>query len=304
MDEFLHSDFARAISEYPGVELKTYGPYMEDVFPQINLMPYRIETTMEDILKIYQPNVILFCTKSRMFKHYVPNKELPPGSCWLPTGWEDVKIPKVMLEEDYFYEKNDDWYWKNGIKTILQRHYSQSFRSEKCKHIWFPFSIDPNQFSGYPSFTRKNKVCFVGSCGSDVYKWRRLAIEQLSKEGLIDVFCKNEKVGIDYIDTLRSYTCHLAGTLIYDTTPSKIFEIMATGGVLLVNTTKQLRKLFPRGGYIDYNENSVVKVVKDFLRDYQDLQRYYSTLAIKDIMEKHTHEIRIKQLLNILENRI
>ncbi|KKL78064.1 hypothetical protein LCGC14_2028560 [marine sediment metagenome] len=131
MDEFLHSDFARAISEYPGVELKTYGPYMEDVFPQINLMPYRIETTMEDILKIYQPNVILFCTKSRMFKHYVPNKELPPGSCWLPTGWEDVKIPKVMLEEDYFYE---NWHFTSNIEHIASNSIFITHSEISIKH--------------------------------------------------------------------------------------------------------------------------------------------------------------------------
>jgi len=302
-DEALHADFAKAISEHPDIKLKMYGPYIEDIYPELMITPWSRAVGMEHLLKEFKADVILLCTKSRMFNHYSPfDGQDYSSACWLPSGWESNSVPKVMLEEDYFYEKDDDWYYKNHINMILQRHYSQALRGGSVPKLWFPFSVDTNVYKPSPEIKRTNRICFVGGLGMNAYVHRNMACKKLKEQNLIDIFYKDEKVGKDYIKCLQEYVCHVNGNLIYNTTPAKILEIIASGSVLLNNAGPGMRILLPNQGYCVYNENNVVEIGKKILAD-EEFRNDIIERGLKDIKEKHTHAIRIQELITILKKQ-
>jgi len=307
-DEWLHAHFAKAISQYPGVELKFYGLYMEDLYPNMIVTKWDYDVTFKDIVDKFFPDIIILNTKSRMFRDYEPKHPEFPGNIWLPRGWDNykVKIPRIMIEEDYFVEQNDDWYAQNNISLILQRHYSQYLRGKengKVKHLWLPFSIDPNIFKPNPNITRKNRICFAGANQGSPYVERREACRLLSEANLIDIFNNKEKIGDTYIKCLQEYTCHLSGCLTHNINPSKNFEIMASGSVLLTNDASNGKDLLsPANSYMTYKTDcsNVLEKAKEIIGNY-DLRKEVTENAMKCIAEKHTHEIRIKELLNIIE---
>ncbi len=299
-DEELHAGFIKAVSQHPDVEVKVYGPYLEDVLPELLVKTYKQSEHIDDVTKDFKPDVILMTTKSRMFKDYNPHNG-EESTCWLPYEWNTLQVPRVILEEDFFYERNDDWYFKNNIAIILNRHYSQSKRITKCKNIWFPFSVDINKFKPDNSIQKTNKICFAGALGAEGYMYRRMAVDKLKSTGMIDVFSNGEKQGEDYIKCLQEYTCQLAGTLKYNITPAKIFEIMACGGVLLVNDADNgMYKLFPRGGYVHYNSKNIVQKAYNILNG-QPITQLMANEGRQDILEYHSHFVRIQQLVDLIK---
>ena len=300
-DERLHADFIKAISEHPEVELKTFGVYMEDIYPELNLIPFKYGLCLDDLLKKFKPDVMLLHNKSRMFWDYNPTQSFV-GNEWLPSGWHRYDIPTVVLEEDYFREVGDSWYYNGNVDLILQRHYSQSLRVGKVKKIFFPFSVDTEIFKPPKVELRKNKICFVGAKGAEYYVYRRKACEILEKEGLVDIFSNDEKIGQDYAECLQGYVSHLNGSLIYNISPAKLFEILASGSVLLTNENEDLPLLFDEGSYVTYRKDCsdlIEKSVK-ILTD----KNYKTNLMLRGIdciKQKHTHQIRIQQLLDILK---
>ena len=299
-DERLHAGFIKKISEHSEIELKTFGIYMEDIYPELNLMPFRYGLCLEDLLKKFKPDVLLFHNKSRMFWDYNPTQSFK-GNEWLPSGWHRFDIPAVFLEEDYFREENDDWYFDGNIGIILQRHYSQSLRKGKVKKIFFPFSVDTKIFKPNSNIIRKNKICFVGRMGGEECIHRRKAVEILKKYNLIDVYANGEKIGNNYVKCLQEYVCHLNGTLKFNISPAKIFEIIASGSVLLNNKADNgLEQLFD-GGYVSYkNEDDLKEKVNRIIYD-KNFVKTVSEKGMQEIKNKHTHEIRIQQLVDILK---
>ena len=148
-DHWFHADFAKAISEYPGVELKCYGFEMEKKYPEMSI-PYDENKLFSDIKREFDFDIIISNTKSRMFKYYTPPvlHIEERRNCWLPIDFPKWnKTPKISLEEDYHYEVSDSWYVENNVDLLLQRHWSQAQRKETIKKIWFPFSVDNRVFS-------------------------------------------------------------------------------------------------------------------------------------------------------------
>jgi hypothetical protein len=293
-DERLHTDFARIISQDKNIELKMYGPYLEDIAKDLIVMPFNLNIVMDDILKKFKPDVIILNTKCRMFWSYTANVE--ESSSWLPFGWHTVDVPKIMIEEDYHYINDDNWYKNHNINMILQRHYAQSLRKGLVKTRWFPFSVDTNIFKPNYNIKRKNKCCFVGSMLSDIYNIRQVVCNKLNKLGIIDIYSKEEKLGNDYIKCLQEYAVCVNGSPERASSLAKMFEIMASGSVLFTNENKDLPLLFDEGSYISYNLNNIEDTVKIALEYANNI----SNKGIECIKNKHSHQIRIEQLKGII----
>ena len=128
-DHWLHMDFAEWINSYSEIQTKCYGHRLHEVYPNFVVMPWEETITMKDIKKAFDFDVVILNTKSRMFEEYLPpvNPDNLPHShspTWLPRDFKEYDCPKVVIEEDYHWELNDDWYAENGIDLIMQRHYS------------------------------------------------------------------------------------------------------------------------------------------------------------------------------------
>ena len=109
---------------------------------------------------------------------------------------------------------------------------------------------------------------------------------------------------VRYIKYLQSYLSHLNCGSVFNIETAKMFEIMACGSVLLTNETDKdgLKDLFYKDSYCTYKEDysdliiKVNRIIKD-----KEYRKYITTRAIKCIGERHTHEIRIKELLKIIK---
>jgi len=302
-DNWLHMKFMEVVDKYPGIEVVCYGPGLEIKHPEIVPIRFDPKLSMSELCKRLQPDVVIVMTKSRMFEGYNPHEcrtyERQHSNCWMPYGFGKFDILKIVLEEDYHYEIDDRWYQETGIDLILQRHHCAVKRQQKVKMQWFPFSVDIDVF--YPGVReRKAKVCFAGSVNR-FYPKRALAITVLGRENLIDIYDSKEKVGTSYISALQNYRCHLSGSSIFGITPAKMFEIMACGSVLLTNREKHFEEIFDEGSYVVFDGDDVVERTRKVLND-QDYRREIVSNALACIMERHTHQIRIEELLHIIKN--
>lgn len=301
-DNWLHLKFVEVLKRYPGIEVLVYGPEIHVGYPHLTTLPYNSALTIDDIKKHFDFDAIICNTKSRMFLDYNPH---PPNKYargqWLPKGFENCSSPKLVIEEDYHYETDDKWYQDNKIDLILQRHLSQSLRQNIVPMKWFPFSVDTSVFCPAPD-VRLNKICFAGSTSKDVYRYRYFACEKLKHAGLIDVFASGQKTGYLYINCLRRYISHLCCSSIYKISPAKMFEIIASGSALFTNPNDDLELLFPGHAYYTYkpDHSDVVTVAKDIINNSAKRIDIVKR-GLNIINEKHSHNIRIGELLNIIK---
>lgn len=302
MDFWLHEGFMQACDRFPGVESFIYGPRMHEVPENGCKVKYDSNYSIHELTNIFKPDVIICNTKSRMFDYYSPpSRGNEARGCILPKDFKTCKVPTILLEEDYHYEIDDTWYQETGFDLILQRHCSQVARENKVKMKWLPFSVDLDIFKPQ-NRNRQNKVGFAGSI-TFPYPDRIFAVAELKKHGLIDAFISREKIGNNYIDFLQDYQVYLSGASAYNITAAKNFEIMASGGVLLTNNFTGLTDLFPKDCYVLWDEKTLISNTKKLLTE-KAFRDNIVDKALKVINEKHSHFIRIQELINIIKENL
>lgn len=321
-DHYLNIDFANYIRCFPGVELLGYGLDLDQFDRNFAPMSYDNRIRLSDIYQQFKFDVIIANTKGRCFEYYNPHNNELNHMC-LPkdfASWNQT--PKIIFEEDYHYEKNDEWYQEMKFDLILQRHYSQSLRQQVIPMRFFPFSVDTSVFNPWAKETihknkvlplpaerdRKNKIAFVGNDGDTAYKYRFWAVRNLATLGLADNFSAIEPGAIrrtdgEYIKILREYKAHISCGSTFEICAAKNLEIISSGSLLFTNKFLGIEKLFPSNAYVSY-ENDWSDLVEKATKILNDKDFVKETIAVgrKCILENHTHDIRIKQLLEIIEN--
>lgn len=307
-DNWLYAKFAEELEKNVDA-LYFYTPEYHKFNPALTPIPYDVNLPMQEIVKQLKIDVIIMDTRSAMYDDYLPASLSPDskdkGICWLPKDFAKTKAYKVCLEMDFHYESSHDWYKEMGIQLMLQRHYSQAVRKVgDIETLFLPFSVDTKVFQ--PSnLNREKRFCLAGDMAHKSYAYRRMASGILAKEGLVDIFTKFEKVGDKYIECLQHYISHISCGSQFSITPAKTFEIMASGSVLFSNKFMGIEKVLDEGSYVTYeNDGSDVlekaqKILKDdaFVKDI-------TGKALNCINTRHTHEVRIKELLKILKDRL
>lgn len=310
-DHWFRMDFFVALNNHPKIELKTYGFRLEEKYPDITI-PYNKNKLISDIKQEFDFDIIIAGSKSRMFRYYVPPLVAKDGKeirkeCTLPNDFAKWnKTPKISLEEDYHYEINDSWHVDNGIDLILQRHYSQSIRRETIKKIWLPFAIDVNVFKPDKNIKRLNRICLVGSNIKPVYPHRANIISILKSLDYLDFFIYCHPVLEEkYTENLRNYICHVSSSSIYNITPAKIFEIIASGSLLFTNESDKygIQYLFPSNCYCTYKEDykDLIFKVKLILNN-KEYVRNTTERALEHMRKYHSFEARTEDLLRIIKN--
>jgi len=307
-DHYLHTDDAIAMNRVEGVEVKGYGLRLEEAYPNFAI-PYEKEKTFADIKKEFNFDIILICTKERCFDYYLPphfGKEEQRGNCWLPSDFKDIKVPKICFEEDYHYEADDNWFIENNIDLIIQRHYSNVERGnnrKQKKHIWLPFSVDTRIFHSNPKVTRIKKLCCASSTSNSFYLHRTALCNILKPLYLVNLGNK-AKENDSYPLYLQSYISHICCSGALNITAAKIFEITASGSVLFTENSDKygIQYLFPKDAYCTYEENysDVISKAQMIIND-EGYRKETTEKALKCILERHTHEIRTREFLDIIK---
>lgn len=300
-NHWFHMDFAYKLAEYANIELKSYGKDMTIGYPKLDLEIYNKKTTIESLKEKFDFDVIIIDGKSRVTNNKGRTNLLPNDFA------KFNKTPKILIEGDYHnYKKDFQWYSDKGINIILHRHSNNVMKGEtdlpNIKHIWFPCSVDINIFKPNLNIVRENKIGFIGGQNC-CYIHRNNAIGILKRSKLINV-SEHRFSDERYITYLQSYLSHLNCGSVFNIETAKMFEIMACGSVLLTNETDKdgLKELFYKDSYCTYKEDysDLIVKAKRIIED-KDYRKYITTRAIKCINERHTHEIRIKELLKIIK---
>ena len=311
-DHFLHMDIAECMNGLMGIEVKCYGPGLHMSTPRICLEEYNADTTLEHLFNKFSFDIIVICTKSRMFFNYRPvnamgntTGEIAEGE-WLPKDFMSFsKGNRVVFEEDYHYEANDIWYKNRGVSIIFHRHYCNvvagSTMTNGVRHVFFPFSIDPKVFYDR-GYLRTNAMKSVGSINNQYYLDRKTANIALSGAGLLST---ERCLDGAYAENLNRFTCHLSTQSLYNILPAKIFEIAACGSVLFTNANPKsgIDKVFSPGAYVAWKDDFSDIIDKaDWLLKDRESQKAIVHRAKLEVMMRHTHTIRTKEFLEIMKN--
>jgi len=299
-DKWFHLEYVRWMKNN-GYDIVAYGPGIHDAYPDIAVIPWDPNTTWDFLLTRLKPDVVILNTKSRMFDFYSPFTKTMKG-CILPKGFiESKQIPKVVIEEDYHYEDNDDWYLECGCDLLIQRHYSQYLRGGNLRVEWLPFSVDTDMFRP-DNIVRRRKFCFIGSISS-AYPERRLLCDFLAKKGILHVYESHQKLNMDYIKSLQSYFGFLSTSSIYDICAAKNFEILSCGAVLITNKFSGLDLLFPSNAYceIPVDPQKAYTILLSLIHN-SELCQSLITAGRQCILEKHSNFTRTKELMYMLRS--
>jgi glycosyltransferase involved in cell wall biosynthesis len=217
-----------------------------------------------------------------------------------------TKCLKVMIAVDSWkmVKSNDpSFYIDNKFDLIVYRSaYDKEFhkKSGAEEGVWLPFSASEKEF--YPSRSKRNNIVgFVGTV-TPIYKQRIEAINILKKNNLIDF--RGTILGDDYAKYLRNITVGLTSAN-NECIHGKVFEMMASGTVVLSPQMKYGEMLFGSGSYIPFKQDcsDIVEKASYILKD-KEAQKEISTKAYDIFLKSHTDNIRIKELYGHITNMI
>lgn len=217
---------------------------------------------------------------------------------------QKITCPKVCIEVDYYKSPASkiSVYQRAKFDLVLQRGAFQ-LPNFGIPTAWLPFSADPNVFS--PLLRLKAKINCVGLAASiraPIYSQRRIATNKLQSAGLLRI-CDKCFGDVKYSTFLRKTRIILTSTEI-NSPHGKLFEIMASGSVALTSPFNGEEALFGSTPcFIKYKQDcsDIVDKAKFFINNpvsYRELQLN----SIKVFQEKHTDDIRLKELYQHLEN--
>jgi len=315
INHWYHTGFAKVLSEMPNVNLMLYGYGMERLYPDMTRMDYNENITGKDIKKEFNFDVIIMDNKQRFLSRTHNSRGI--RKFWLaPYFFNGLgETPKIMLEGDYTQHimragtssPEIDWYVNRQVDLLLVRHLD-NLKHSKTSRIplrWFPCSVNNTIFKPNPEIERIEKICLISGYGLQTYKYRTLAGKVLSPTKLVDIYQKRF-IGDDYIQNLQSYSSHISGSggrSGNHITAAKMFEIMASGSVLLTDKGEEygLKELFPGSSYCTYKRDGSDIITKsELIINEPDYREFVTNRAIKCISEKHTHEIRAQELIDLM----
>ena len=200
----------------------------------------------EEAIEKYNPDVILCHAHSKHLKGF----------------FKKFKCLKIMVAVDFhkIVRKQDfSFYDSNKFDLIFQRGYINEY-NDICPMVWLPFSADHEIFQ--PDWSNWNNrikgVAFAGSHNAEVYQTRKKAIKKLS--GLL--YNANNKIihkqsdivkTKKYTQFLKRYISYLNGAdpMVFYTPYAKVFEIIASGGLLFTSPFAGSNELFPEHSFVE-----------------------------------------------------
>ena len=290
----IHMDFIHKLRYH--VDFKVYGPgeYGRIADKEICPLKYKSSRTAPMLEHAFNPDVVLVYARGTV-------------KSWLPKNFSKIKAKRVIIEVDYWAEADTVWPWyKNNFDLMIQRGY---YRKSCMNAVWLPFSASGEDFIPFQNAEKTgDKVCFIGQSKIGLnntsttfyYKFRTRALRKLLSYGSVD---NRGTVGHEkYSEVLGSYKYIFTDAAGVRHSPvAKVFEIMASGGLLLCNEIHAWQKLFGKDRpYVCYND-SLRDLVPQALRM---LDGQYDNLIPKSkevVMESHLDRHRIVELVEIME---
>ncbi|WP_221563892.1 glycosyltransferase [Alkalihalobacillus sp. TS-13] len=297
------------ITRYMGsfIEKSTY--YLgEELKKHCNLTYWYEDGNLPDIIAQLprRPDFILF------------NDQKPDYCPWI-RNIDKVTIPKGALVHDLHYRigRRKKLYQKNQIEHLFVQYrdaFLKWYPEYKKQIIWLPHHV-PGYIFKDMNLNRDINLLMAGSLIEHLYPLRVKMYNELSKRydftyiqhpGYRNIHSQSKFItGESYASLLNRSRIFLTCDSIYKFPVLKYFEAAGCGSLLLASGSKELQDLGFIDGetFVEVNEHNFHQKVEYFLKNEHE-RRQITANAIKLIREKHTTEIRVKQLLAHIERII
>lgn len=203
-----------------------------------------------------------------------------------------------------------------SVRRVNNNSYWDNVKSEKA---FLPWSYEPSLY--YPSEKYEYDISFLGRTGSSTYPLRTnisQRLPSLCKEMGWKLFTRGKPpditsiklwdphpkyvAGKSYAHALRSGRVTIFGSSIFRYPTKKWFQSLGSGTCVLADAPLNSDRLGLKDGenYIEINKENWEEKLKWILGNEDERLRIAKN-GLSLAREKHTHEVRVKELLNILE---
>jgi hypothetical protein len=253
----------------------------------------KVLISAREVYERYKPDAVLLLAHSDVLNGYL----------------KGLQCLKVMIAVDYYkiVQRNKFyWYKNNEFDLVVQRQVyddKQFSRDVGIPSVWVPYCASPKEF--YPDEWKHNRIGFVGTVNERSYPIRFKAITTLSELGLLEN--RGRVVGDDYSKVLSSYRSMLTSTnmFISKSPHAKFFEIIASGSIALTNRFDHSDVLFKNKCWVEFKDDCSDVVDKArWIMNNENECRNMRDEAHREFLEKHTDDIRIKELHDVLKTQL
>lgn len=236
------------------------------------------------------------------------------------TGWagyfsnmEKVGCLKVLwsvdIHKDAGAQKVLEYIKNAGIGLILMTYdkrleteAGRTFKSLGVPIEFYPFSINEDFYKPL-NLEKKYDVSLLGNIAQSYYPLRARAQEILSRMGGVRFHSPNDGrfYREDFVRHINESRICVTCASSYKYSVPKFFEIPACGSLLMADAPrdKEFINLASGHNYAEVNEGSLEERVRYYLADENELKRVADN-GRQWILKHHTHDIRAKELVEIL----
>jgi len=171
------------------------------------------------------------------------------------------------------------------------------WRAEGFKCEWFPNAY-PSDLVGLRSRKRKYDVGFCGLFPGNRKKFYDEVAAQVPMH--LDTFV----IGESMVQAINEYKIHLNRNVRNDVN-YRTFETLGCGTFLLTNDTDKLGKLFEIGKHLDVYDgvDECIEKIKYYL-EYSDKRETMAMDGYEYVRKYHTYDVRARQFLELVKERI
>ncbi|EOR22083.1 hypothetical protein A499_19878 [Niallia nealsonii AAU1] len=234
------------------------------------------------------------------------------------TGLKECNIPFGIIMHDLTYQMDQRraFIRENNVKYIFT-HYRDTFLEWypefKDKMIWFPHYVNIDVFK---DFNQQKTIDYLmmGAVHPTIYPLRQKILDEMKHLPNFIYHAhpgyfhkqydeKSFKVASSFAQEINKAKMFFTCDSIYHYPVMKYYETLACNTLLLASCTKEIKDLgfIPGVHFIEINEDNFMRKANYHLRNYDTLGKKIALNGYKMVRQKHSVQVRAKQLLDHIE---
>ena len=258
--------------------------------------PNRMVEWLNDI----ELDLLFFAYSDRQY-HGVKAKTV-----WLPWSYDpSVFYPsseEPIYDMTFLGTVGDVYPLRQSINERLSL-LAEKYGWRVLKKVWIERNFPSKRLSKYWRRLVVKHASFTGIRRTMIFLYSKVIPIRPSLGG-ISLLKKDPKyiVGEEYAKALRSTRVSIFGTSIYKHPIKRIFFNLGSGTCVLMDTPNCADRLGLRDGenYVAINKDNWAEKLK-WILDHEDERQRIAQNGLRLAQERHTHQVRAKELLNFLE---
>lgn len=225
-------------------------------------------------------------------------------SGWLPDLSQITNKFKVFWSIDSHLALGQHVFFSKRAKFDLHLNSTEGYLKHFQRHsptcLWFPNAYPDDLIDHIPHASKSHDVGFCGSLIGGRDRW----LENISSASNKAIRRDVGVLGKGMVEAINSYKVALNQSLLDDIN-YRVFETLGTKTCLLTNSVPGLGKLFvPDKHLMTYNNQQELVEKLHYLLRKPEVVEKISGAGYDHVRANHTYDVRAKQLLEILKEKV